>query len=214
MKQIKTFLFALCAILALCSCKERELPTPAISFNEDTNALTKKETNKWVSMKDCMDQDPNSIGYTLNFITFKYETAEKDTIKYEFSNKNLLYVLITLKDVDYDHLLKRFRNDKSATEIKPTFFKTGDTVIKVGKEYNKYASLLYLNDADKEISDIISEDSFQEVLQKSTEDLSNDKFWVQLMFSFLGTNGAYQTFAGFAEKPQKYYLNVLDPQMN
>ena len=171
-------------LLTLFGCGNYQQPTPAISFNETIEDLLTKETNNLYD-EDIAPGLPGTMQAILKMKKYTYTTNQSDTIEYQFYNGKLCYTLITFKNQSYETLLKSFSKNKQAEKMYKNIFKINDVCIRAGVEHQNNASLLYLNDINNEISDILDNEYFQKIKSDSSY-LSNDHFVVQLIFALYG----------------------------
>ncbi len=198
-------------LLFVSSCSKVEIPSPAISFGATPSELTDKETNKWIDLSDNLHK-PGTMAYIYDLKTLKYVTANSDTLIYHFSGNDLLSVLIILKNHKYEDVINIFNQDNNKYHSKGNnFFEDANNVlIRVGQQDDsKAVSLLYLNNKNKEIDDIINLYGRDEILTKR----DNDKFYVQILLSLMGTADAVNNMMLFGEKRQFYYNKALKYKM-
>ena len=177
-------------LLVLYACGSRPLPSPAISFHESIDDLKAKETNTLYN-EDISTGVPGTMQYILQMKKYTYTTPQADTINYKFYRGKLAYAFITFKDRSYDELLENFNKSHKAQKIHDNIFLIDSTCVRVGLEHHKNASLLYLNDQDKEITDVINNDYFHKIKTDTTY-RSNDLFVTQLILALYG-KGRYSS---------------------
>lgn len=207
---MKNYLFGIIALLLLAACQEAKFPAPAISFKNTATELADKEQNKWLSMTDNVASNPNSMGYIYDLRTITYLTPDNDTLKYNFSHDKLLCVLISLQTVNYEAALNNFKQDKNFKDMGNTFFEDQNKVIvRVGKEANNHASLLYLNNENEEISNTINLlKGATNGYGKSFFDYDNDHLYPQILLGLMGMADVANAFGNY-EVQQHYYVKAL-----
>ena len=117
-----------------------------------------------------------------------------------------------MKNHKYEDVINIFNQDNNKYHSKGNnFFEDANNVlIRVGQQDDsKAVSLLYLNNKNKEIDDIINLYGRDEILTKR----DNDKFYVQILLSLMGTADAVNNMMLFGEKRQFYYNKALKYKM-